>query len=186
MDRKIRPLSQRKRPLKRTRGVQKTKARGVGELSSDLLAPLERQRSGLFSNLHMAWPEIVGEKLAQVAEPLRLDWPRRFDETDSFKPACLVLAVEPARALFIEADSSAILEKVNGFLGFFAIDRLKIHQQMGAGYRRDERKVSTARIKPNRAQRAAIEDKLEDMEDGPVKDALIRLGAAQMARRLKD
>jgi hypothetical protein len=162
----------------RTRPVQRTSAKGVGELAPGVLAPVIGKRVGLDVNLRMAWPDVVGEKVASCTQVLRIDWPRRTGEDDPFKPGTLVLACEPSRALFIEADSTVLRGRINVFLGFQAIGKLKFEQRAGANGLKSPVKAPKQRLKPNSAQVEREREKLNDLPEGPVRDAFARLGAA--------
>ena len=72
------------------------------------------------------WPDIVGEDIAQHAEPIRMQWPRRTD--GEAEPATLVLRVEGPAAIEIQHQSGLILASINRFLGWQAVDRLALRQ----------------------------------------------------------
>lgn len=169
--------------LNRTRPVQQTRAKALRDLAPGVLEPVIGKRVGMHTNLRLAWPEVVGQDIAACTEPLRIDWPRRVGDDEPFRPGTLVLACEPMRALFIEADSTVLRGRINVFLGFHAIAKLKIEQKAGAcGIGLVDRRAPNV-PPPSLAAIAKVRDEISDVPDGPLKDALARLGAAVRARK---
>lgn len=174
--------------LNRTRPVQQTRAKALRDLAPGVLEPVIGKRVSMHTNLRLAWPEVVGEDIAGCTEPLRIDWPSsgkygRVGEDEPFRPGTLVLACEPMRALFIEADSTVLRGRINVFLGFHAIAKLKIEQKAGAcGIGLSDRRPPRL-PPPSPAAVARVRDEIADFPDGPLKDSLARLGAAVRARQ---
>src|SRR5215471_416571 len=71
------------------------------------------------------WDEIVGSEIAALAEPIRMQWARSRDP-EGAPPATLVLRVEGPAALEIQHMGGVILERVNRYLGWQAVDRLAL------------------------------------------------------------
>ncbi len=128
------------------------------------------------------WPEIVGKDIAACSEPIRIQWPRAVTrnsaggivaEPDEGRPAgTLVLRVEGPTALEVQHLAAVICERVNGFLGWRAIDRLALRQAPLRRARREPRPAGDT------AQAARIAETLSDIADDALRQALARLGAA--------
>src|SRR3954463_16147421 len=73
------------------------------------------------------WPEIVGAEIATHSEPEKIRWPRHAG-SEAPEPATLVLRVEGPTAIEIQHLSGVILERVNRFFGWQAVDRLALRQ----------------------------------------------------------
>src|SRR5438270_388996 len=88
-----------------------------------------RRRGGLWRSLRQAWPEIVGERLAKVCEPISLEWARgpRTGE-DERQPATLVVRVEGAFGLEVQHLAPALLERINSHFGWRCAGKLAIRQ----------------------------------------------------------
>ncbi len=90
------------------------------------LAPLIKALDARFGQgtgaLDSRWPEIVGEQLARVSEPIRLVKGR------SGQGAALELRVVGPAAAFVQHQADEILARVNLFLGEGAVERLRISQ----------------------------------------------------------
>jgi hypothetical protein len=135
------------------------------------------QRGMASADIALAWPDIVGARLAEVSEPVRLDWPRAGATSGAAK---LVIRVEGAFALEITHAAGLILERVNRLVGWQCVDRLAVAQG------RVERApaVRPRRPAPSPAALAAAADLCSDVADPGLREALIRLGA--MALRPRD
>lgn len=127
------------------------------------------------------WPDIVGPEVAALAEPAKLQWPRRDHalargaaRDDAPEAATLVLRVEGPAAIEIQHLSGVILDRVNRFLGYRAVGRLALRQAPLP--RRRAGPPVRARIDPERAQ--AMSATLTAVADEPLRAALGRLGAA--------
>jgi hypothetical protein len=101
----------------------------VGDLATELLDPLLRKRAGMSIALLQSWDEIVGERLADMSRPEKIAWPRRAHEDDPFEPATLIVACEGVAAMRIQHETGEIIARVNAFLGFNAIGRIRILQK---------------------------------------------------------
>ncbi len=117
------------------------------------------------------WDDIVGAGVAAVAEPVRMQWIRSRDPDDS-PPATLVLRVEGPAALEIQHMTGEIIERVNRYLGWKAVDRLSLRQ--GPLTRR--RPPPRPRI--DEAAAAAVAAQMTGIADDGLRLALGRLGAA--------
>jgi hypothetical protein len=118
------------------------------------------------------WDDIVGPEIAAVAEPIRMQWVRSRDP-DEAPPATLVLRVEGPAALEIQHMSGVILERVNRYLGWRAVDTLALRQ---APLTRRRRVPPRPTIDDGAA--AAIAAQMTGIADESLRAALGRLGAA--------
>ena len=151
----------------------------VSDLVVGVLDPLLRRRTGITIGLIQSWEEIVGERLAATSRPEKLLWPRRLSEDDPFEPATLVIACEGLAALHLQHETGEVISRVNGFLGFAAVGRVKIVQKP----------VGVA-SKPKRSLRALqgrekqkVESLVAGIEDDDLRASLARLGASVIASR---
>src|SRR5262245_3668680 len=117
------------------------------------------------------WPDIVGAEIAAHAEPIKLQWPRGTE--DAPVPATLVLRVEGPAAIEIQHLSAVILERVNRFFGWRAVERIAIRQAPLAG-----RPKPKAAPGPSPDAVAAASARLPDIADEDLRAALARLGAS--------
>lgn len=152
----------------------------VSDLAAALLDPMVRKRTGISIGLIQSWEEIVGPRLAGRSRPEKLQWPRRLSEDDPFKPATLVVACEGVAALHLQHETGEVIARVNGFLGFQAVDRVRIVQKPVAVAARPHR---VAPRKLSAAEQVSLVDKLTPIEDDGLRGSLERLGASILGSR---
>jgi hypothetical protein len=145
--------------------------RPLNELLHKTLGDAFAKQGFASTELVTRWPDIVGAEIAAHSQPEKIQWPRAADGGPP-EPATLVLRVEGPTAVEIQHLSGVILERVNRFLGWQAVGRLRLRQ---APLRRGQSKVHPT-IDPEAAARIAAS--LPDIRDEKLRDALARLGAA--------
>ncbi|MCO5072697.1 MAG: DciA family protein [Rhizobiaceae bacterium] len=152
----------------------------VSDLITDVLDPVMRKRAGISVGLVQSWEEIVGPRHASTSQPQKIQWPRRAHEEDPFEPATLVIACEGLAALHIQHESAEIISRVNGFLGFNAIGRIRIVQKPVQNF------AAPARPKPRQlseAETADIARKVSLIEDDGLRASLERLGRSMRSEK---
>ncbi len=114
------------------------------------------------------WEVIVGPELADVSAPERIRWPRGSGEQAQKHGGTLVIRAAPGRALELQYEASRIIQRINSFFGYGAVVQIKVMQGTELKSRR--------RFPPPLPEKPICEQQLAGMEDGPLKDALERLG----------
>lgn len=166
-----------KRPQNRYRP-----AAPLADLIGEALTPACRKRGFAAADLLMAWPDVVGGQYAETTQPETLRWPRH--DEDDYAPATLVVRCEGAVALLFQHDVPQILERINAFLGWRAVEAIRIVQRPLA----QREPPNTEPLAPLRREDAeALTIALSDIEEPKLRDALKRLGhaAASDARRTR-
>lgn len=149
-------------------------AQPVADLATKILDPVLKKRAGISVALIQSWEEIVGERIARASRPEKIVWPRRMSEDDPYEPATLVVACEGMAALALQHETGEVIARVNGFLGFSAVGRIRILQKPVA--------IDTARKRPGPAridasQKAHLKSLTTQIESDDLRAALERLGA---------
>src|SRR5690606_20568878 len=103
--------------------------RPVSDLAASVLDPVLRKRAGMSMALVQSWEERAGAEIAARSRPERIAWPRRREEGDPFEPATLVIACDSFAALQVQHQTSEIISRINAFLGYPAIGRIRIVQR---------------------------------------------------------
>lgn len=152
----------------------------VSDLAGGVLDPVLQKRAGMSVALLQSWEEIAGPRLAASTRPERIAWPRRRHEDDPFEPATLIIACEGAAALRLQHETSEIIARVNGFLGFSAIGRVRIVQKPVA--------TSGPRARPrprplSREENTRLARVVDGVEDEGLRAALERLGRSVLGSR---
>jgi len=169
--------------------VKSTKKRGksfgplsVSEIVGKVLEPVIARRAGMTLDLINAWPEIVGEEFRETTRPEKINWPRRAHEDDPFKPAVLVVACENSAALFFQHEQPAILERINIFFGFEAVDRITIVQKAVISVEKKKSKDVSPVANIDEERLAAI---LDEIDDPVLKETLTKLGRGVLSKATK-
>ena len=81
--------------------------------------------------IHAKWSEIVGGFFVQNSEPLKINYILKSTNEDGDKiyDRYLHVNVSPAVALEFQHFQDKIIEKINSYFGYKAINGIKIHQQ---------------------------------------------------------
>ena len=130
----------------------------------------------------MRWPEVVGERLAALCVPVKVGYPRA-----GRLGATLVVRVEGARATEVEHLGPRIIERVNQFYGYRAIDRLKVTQTTGSGgFAEDPARFAgrpqAAPAEPSAAAQARAAEMAHGIQNEALRTALTRMGAHVLSR----
>lgn len=136
------------------------------------------------SDIIVAWPDIVGERLAAFSQPLKIEWKRRRPDADpEARPeaATLVVRVEGAFALEMQHMAPVVIERVNVYYGWRCIGKLVLKQ---GPVRRPEKKPRPAPVL-DEAERRKVEGAVAAIEEDALKAALARLGEAVVGSRTK-
>jgi len=136
-------------------------ARDAAEIGAGVFA-----RAGFRNpSLVLRWAEIAGPDVARVAQPVRL--------SEGPGGGILVLKAEPGASLFLQHESRMLCERVNAYLGYQAVSRLRFVQgPLPSPGRGKHRRPIATKVAP---------DDPALSYDGPegLKSALIKLAKAR-------
>jgi hypothetical protein len=155
----------------------------ISEVANALIDPVLAKRAGINTMLLGSWDEIAGSQFAECTRPERIAWPRRAAEMagegGGYQPGVLTIACEGARALILSHQQGEIIQRINGFFGFPAINQVRIVQKpVSAGPPR------RAKPRPLTGEAARhLDDLVVGIEGEALKAALMRLGTAVIGRR---
>jgi len=153
-------------------------ARAVGSYVPALTRKAFEKFGFSTATLIMEWTGIVGGEIARSTAPERLKWPRGAgcdDETETGRGgATLVLRVDPARALDVEYRARQIIERINAYFGYRAVEALRLIQAPLplSPARRAETGIPAAGVPPLPTSLASGKG---DTTDDPLHAALTRL-----------
>lgn len=148
------------RPLART--IPRIAARALG------------RQGQAFGALLVEWPSIMGPVTGTRCIPEKLSFPRGRREG-----ATLSIRAPAGLAVEIQHAEPQIVERINTFLGFPAVARLRLVQAPLRSAPRPPR----YRPRPlSEAEEAGIRESVAGIEDEGLRDAMTRLGRAISAR----
>lgn len=129
------------------------------------------------SGLLADWPTIIGSELADTSLPLRLTFPKRGERVGG----TLTLRVAAGHALVLQHLEPVLIERINGYLGYAAIARLRYLQGPLPA------KAEPAAPAPlDQGQIDSLKARSATIEDPDMAAALERLGTAVLQRAAQD
>ncbi|MFT4075213.1 MAG: DciA family protein [Asticcacaulis sp.] len=173
MKRQLPSLEESLHILRTTRTKRMPKApppitRQVQPLVKSLQARFEQMDDGS-GKLKNRWPEIVGESLAKLCEPVRIIKGRTHGA------GALEIRVMGAYAPLVQHQSATLIDRINLFLGARTIDRLRLIQ--GPLTQTAKKPPAPPKPKPLSAQEElALQQSLSDVADEKLKKSLLQLG----------
>lgn len=165
------------------------KLKPLAELVDRCIGPVLAAQGFAASDVVLAWPEIVGERLAKHTEPMRVMWPKRHEayaadklsakEARTRQPATLVVRVTGAFALELQHMAPVIIERVNAHFGWRCIGQLALRQ--GPISRRPV--IAAPELRLSEAQEQAVQQRVKEISDNSLRNALQGLGRAVLAKQ---
>ena len=154
-------------------------SRPLADLVQTAIDPVLRRQGFGQSGLVLFWDDIVGERLAAMSQPVKVQSPvrqRRAAENDP-APATLIVRVETGFALELQNLAPIVIERVNAHFGWRCVSRLLLKQGPVAApplVRHGARPL-------DKAAETAAETIAGSVTDEPLRLALTRLGARVLA-----
>lgn len=134
------------------------------------------------ADLARQWPAIVGAELAAQCRPRQLRFPKPGEAVEGR----LTLRVAPGWALEVQHLEPLMLERINGFFGYRAVNRLVLQQgplpALRGGREMSNKRPETAPPRPLAENLAA---KLSTVADPELRAALEGLGRSLREKRGK-
>ena len=144
-------------------------------LARRIIGPVAAKRGFGTADLITAWPDIIGPQFARVTRPERITWPPQ----DPDDPGVLVLRVDGPSAVLVQHESDQIIERVNVFMGYQAVGRIRFVQGPVKGVRQ----VSAVDPEPAVESDARLDRELDGLDkDGDLATALRRLGRGVLSQ----
>ncbi len=161
--------------------MKKPRLRPLADLVGQCIAPVLAAKGFAATDIIVAWPDIVGERLAQYCEPVKMQWSRRPAGLvdDRQEPATLVIRVEGAFALELQHIAPVLIERVNAHYGWRCVGKLSFRQ--GPMERAVERPRPLMTLDPKAMEEARA--LVQGVQDEPLREALARLGAGILTRK---
>ena len=154
----------------------------LADLIDACLGPALAAQGFAASDIIVAWPEMVGERLAKFTQPLRIEWPRGAGARDRDarpEPATIVVRVESAFALEMQHLAPVVMERVNAHYGWRCIGRVVLKQ--GPVKRRAPPPAPTPALTDD--DRRRVIEAVGNVDEDALREALERLGQAVVGAR---
>lgn len=115
------------------------------------------------------WPDVVGSEIAAICLPNGLTFNRSKERTQG----TLTLRVANGHGLTLQHLEPMIVERINGYLGYPAVARLRLRQGHLA---RPERRRRFVPPELSAAGESALSERIAGVEDAELRQALESLG----------
>jgi len=153
--------------------------RGFKSASSLLQGHIQKAsetRGFAVSKLLTNWSEIIGDDIADIAKPVKVNYGREG------LGAGLVLLTNGANAPIVQAQSKQIIDRVNSVYGYNAISRVRITQIDPNELFEEKDNDSVQLIQPSELDKKKANDEVTGIKDNSLNDSLRSLGANIIAK----
>jgi hypothetical protein len=130
------------------------------------------------TKLRARWPEIAGEQMARISEPVRIIKMRSTAAAP--KAGTLEVRVSGSFAPLVQHQAPTLIDRVNLYLGGRLVDRLRIVQGPLTETRRPAPKPRPRPL--NASEEVRLRDMVSDVADDRLRNDLLKLGRAIMMR----
>lgn len=154
----------------------------VFDLVPKIVDPIYARRGLASSQLVSAWPELVGSTFGECTIVEKIQWPRKHSNgTPSYQAGVLVVRIDGPQAIYFQHEEQQIIQRINRFFGFAAIERLKIVQ--GPIQRTGEKpKPLLPPLSPT--QEGKLRDCLPRFDNPALNQAVLKMGRAVLRQTL--
>ncbi|WP_339777998.1 DciA family protein [uncultured Thalassospira sp.] len=143
--------------------------RNVAPIVSNLTRPLVRKRGFFQAEILLHWGEIVGPALEDCTAPVRYSQPRG----ENAGGGTLIVRVSGPMALELQHRMPQIIDRVNTYFGYRAVERIKMMQ---GEISRPEARIRRPVHVPEGPIRQDSEKVINEIEDPALREVLLRLG----------
>lgn len=164
---------------------KKKSASQIADIANLLIDPILAKKAGINTMLLNAWDEIVGPEFKDSTRPDKIVWPpsnqKMRDEIETgggLEPGTLTIACEGARALFLSHQQNEVIARINSFLGFPAISRIKIVQKSISQANKQRKKTKGLSV----SEQTKLDLLVANIEDDKLTKALKKLGRAVLSQ----
>lgn len=164
-------------PRKRQEPQRSLRARSVADMLPDVGRAAFRRFGFVQSSVVSRWREIVGDRYASVSSPESIRFPAA-----KRAGGVLTLVVEGAHAPMMQHVAPVIVERVNRFFGYAAVERVQFKQGLVQIARSNGRATSRAAPPSLRPIPAELGDSLRAIADPELRACLEGLARGLSAR----
>lgn len=153
-------------------------AKSISDLMPEIGRAAFRRYGFIQSSVVSRWPEIVGERYAEVSLPESIRFPRGEKEGGT-----LHLLVSGAHSTLMQHITPEIIERVNRFFGYGAVSQVRFRQGVvNADNQKEKRIVPPRTLKPAPME---LGDSLRDIGDPELNRVLESLASAVASKESK-
>lgn len=154
--------------------VRRTGLRPLAKAADAVTRPAFGRRGFAMGQLLTHWPQIAGERLADMCHPEKLHFAQGKSDNGT-----LWIMVEGVAALELQHMQPVLIERINRLCGFRAVESLRILQ--GPVPVRTKGVATPRSLRP--AEKKAVLQEIEPISDPQLRASLERLGYGIQARK---
>ncbi|AGA65307.1 hypothetical protein B488_13150 [Liberibacter crescens BT-1] len=149
----------------------------LSEVANSLIDPLLTRKGGIDTSFIRSWDNIIGSDLSNYCRPEKIIWlhrnrgNERVSLNKKLSGGILTIYCERSRVLFLMHSKKQIIERVNGFFGFRAIDQIRVIQRSISS---NMCNVNFNSLEPEVLKN--VDKKTQCIKDIALRKALMRLG----------
>ena len=151
--------------------IPRRKFKTIGTNVTKIVKPLISKRGFGNSEIINNWVNIVGDKLAQNITPQKIS----YNNNSNVEGVLLLRVNSSSVALELQYIEKQIVNKINTYFGFSAIERIKIIQ---GPIPAPEKKMANKTKTIAKTDKIELERKLKSVKDPDLRAALAALGTA--------
>ncbi len=151
----------------------------------ETLSKVNRVYSSKFGKIEFLiisrWPQIVGSFFADHSEPDRISRIINGENElgDPIYKNFLHVRVSPAAALEFQHYKMTVIEKINSFFGYMAIEDLRLQQNfVSKKINQNIKKINETSV--NKEDKEIIKNEISDIQDKELEKSIVNLGASIM------
>ncbi|WP_165380269.1 DUF721 domain-containing protein [Candidatus Finniella inopinata] len=147
--------------------------RSLGVVMGKVMTPVCRQQGLITADLVLEWPRVVGAELANVSQVLKISF-----SAGRRQQGCLHLQTSSTMAAVLTYSQATIIERVNQYYGYQAIDRVRVFHKPLSGVVPIKKTATLVKAPLPEAWQGL----LQDVSDDSLKQALENLATSLQAR----
>lgn len=154
----------------------------MAELIRPAMIPICRKRGFATGDILHNWSGIIGGKYGDTVKPEKLIWPRVRAEPDQPVPekAILFVRTDSATSVKLLHEIPQLIERINSYFGWNAVGEIRIKNHPVERIKRDKPDKLRS-LTPGESKK--LREKLTEVGKDDLREALLQLGEAIIARR---
>ncbi len=153
----------------------------LSEIVSNFARKVVGKKAFVEADIISNWGDVVGNNMASFSRPLRID----FKKGERTKGILVVEVVSGAFALELQARSKYLIDRVNTFFGYDAINNIKIIQNITGDFSIDDDIHNQQKMLVTEEEENYIKSLSKDVKNCDLEQALQKLGCAVISSNKK-
>lgn len=151
--------------------------RPIGDSVAHAAKRIGGKKGVQFGQMLINWRQIAGETISQKTVPIKLSFPH-----DHKGKATLHVSVRSADALHIQQNIEQLVDRVNRYFGYQAIDKVKlVHMPPPLPHMKHKKRPGMVHLSSD--QKTTLDHQLSNLEDENLREALRGFGEGLIRKK---